>query len=86
MDNLKQFASSANGDGWFLGTDEITNEELVVHRGNPSSGGHETISAIKAFLGQRPIGPEHEALLMLLADRKDQSAGEGGEVHIKPSP
>ncbi|MBB3314010.1 hypothetical protein FHT78_005817 [Rhizobium sp. BK196] len=70
MENLKEFASSTNGDRWFLGVDAATNSEVVVHRGNPSSGGHETTIPVSSFLNQRPFGPEHQALDSLLADRR----------------
>ncbi|TCR65961.1 hypothetical protein [Rhizobium sp. BK376] len=70
MENIREFATSTNGDRWFLGIDQLTNKEVVVHLGNPSSGGHETITSVASFLNQRPLGPEHKALDMLLADRR----------------
>ncbi|EJL54370.1 hypothetical protein PMI09_02461 [Rhizobium sp. CF122] len=81
MENLREFASSTNGDRWFLGTDDISNSEVVLHRGNPSSGGHETVMAVSDFLDRRPFGPERGALVMLLAD---SLPGESGEVPVKP--
>lgn len=66
MNNLREFAHSTNGDRWFLGTDEATNELLVLHRGNEPSGGHETEIAVQAFLDRRPSGPEREALVAAL--------------------
>ena len=81
MENLREFASSANGDRWFLGHDEVTRTEVVVHRGNPSSGGHETTTTLSSFLKLRPFGPERDALIMILADR----AGESGEVPSTPA-
>jgi len=42
----------------------------ALHRSNPASGGHETTSAVEAFLDLRPIGPEHEALRALLKVRE----------------
>jgi hypothetical protein len=76
LENLREFASSANGDRWFLGIDDVTNTEVVVHRGNPSSGGHETTTLITSFLNQRPFGPEHRALDRLLADRRANESEE----------
>jgi hypothetical protein len=70
LENLKEFASSTNGDRWFLGINPATSREVVVHRGNPSSGGHETTILVSLFLNQRPFGPEHQALDLLLADRR----------------
>lgn len=66
MTNLKEFASSSNGDRWFLGSDELTREDFVLHRANPSSGGHETKIPVQQFLDTRPFGPERETLLVLL--------------------
>ena len=70
LENLQEFASSTNGDRWFLGINPATNREVVVHRGNPSSGGHETTMPVSLFLNQRPFRPEHQALDLLLADRR----------------
>jgi len=81
MENLREFASSTNGDRWFLGIDGATNREVVVHRGNPSLGGHEKTTLVMSFLNQRPFGPEHKALDMLLADRR---AAESEETPAKP--
>lgn len=69
MSGLKQFAASSNGDHWFLGTDDATNMDFILHRGNPSSGGHETISPVEVFLNTRPFGPERAALLAMLEVR-----------------
>jgi hypothetical protein len=79
--SLREFASSTNGDQWFLGIDDGTSREMVVHRGNPSSGGHETTIPVTSFLNQRPFGPEHGALFSLLADRR---AAEGEEIPARP--
>ncbi|CDM62330.1 hypothetical protein LPU83_pLPU83d_0960 (plasmid) [Rhizobium favelukesii] len=81
MENLREFASSTNGDRWFLGIDNVSNKEVVVHRGNPSSGGHETTTAVTSFLNQRPFGPEHRALDSLLANRR---ATESEQTPTKP--
>lgn len=81
MENLREFASSTNGDRWFLRHDEVTNTEVVVHRGNSSSGGHETSTALSSFLKHRPFGPEHDALIRILVER----SGEGGEVPSTPA-
>jgi hypothetical protein len=80
LENLREFASSTNGDRWFLGIDDVTNREVVVHRGNPSSGGHETTTLVMSFLNQRPFGPEHKALDSLLAGRR---AAESEETPAK---
>jgi len=76
MIDVKEFASSSNGDRWFLGKNEVTQEAYVLHRGNPSSGGHETETPVQQFLNTRPFGPEREALLALLGAGDDR----GNEV------
>ncbi|MBB3319568.1 MULTISPECIES: hypothetical protein [unclassified Rhizobium] len=80
MENLREFASSTNGDRWFLGVDKLTDTEFVIHRGNPSSGGHETTTLVSEFLQKRPFGPERDALILILADRP----GESGEIAAGP--
>lgn len=69
-----QFAVSSNGDAWLLSTDGNTGIEVVIHRANRPSGGHETRTPIPAFLDLRPLGPEHDALVALLRDRMPSSA------------
>lgn len=71
MNDLQEFASSSNGDKWFVGKDGTTNGLFVLHRGNASSGGHETSSSVDAFMKQRPFGPEREALILFLEKNKD---------------
>lgn len=66
MTDSREFALSSNGDRWFIGKDDATNVQFVLHRGNAPSGGHETRSSVEAFLDQRPFGPEHEALIAFL--------------------
>ena len=61
-----EFAVSANGDRWFLCCQSKGDVVFVLHRANPSSGGHETRRSVDAFLDLKPIGPEHEALRALL--------------------
>ena len=75
MHTLREFASSSNGDRWFLATDIGSGEPFVLHRGNPSSGGHETRSTVHAFLNMRPFGPEREALIAHLGVADDRGNG-----------
>jgi hypothetical protein len=70
MTDLQEFASSSNGDKWFFGKDAATSRLFVLHRGNASSGGHETRSSVDAFLNQQPFGPEREALVVFLEKNK----------------
>jgi hypothetical protein len=84
MNNLTEFASSSNGDRWFLGTNELTQQAFVLHRGNPSSGGHETRTPVQQFLNTRPFGPEREALLALIA--ADDSGDQNQESFMPTAP
>lgn len=70
MNDLQEFASSANGDKWFVRKGTVTSSFFVLHRGNPSSGGHETISSVDAFLKQQAFGPERQALIVFLEKNK----------------
>lgn len=71
MTDMQEFASSSNGDKWFVGKDAATSTLFVLHRGNASAGGHETRSSVDAFLNQRPFGPEREALVVFLEKNKN---------------
>ncbi len=73
MNNLKQFSSSANGDRWFLDTDEATQQAVVLHKANDPSGGHETRTLVADFLNQRPFGPERDALISILGVGDDSA-------------
>lgn len=73
MENLQEFASSPNGDRWFLGKDEATLRTFVLHIANEASGGHESRSDVRVFLNSSSRGPEREALIAVLGidDDKD---------------
>jgi hypothetical protein len=73
MTNLREFASSSNGDRWFLASNDGAKDTFVLHRGNPASGGHETEIPVQQFLNTRPFGPEREALLAILGVGDDHN-------------
>ena len=66
VDRLKEFASSSNGDRWFLGRDETTGLPQVVHQANQPSGGAVTRTSVEQFLARGPVAPEHQALLHMI--------------------
>lgn len=70
MSDTKLFASSTNGDLWSLET--IDSETVVIHVGNEPSGGHQTRTALAAFLKQSAGKPEHSALLQVLGQSQDE--------------
>ncbi|RYB06797.1 hypothetical protein D3272_04800 [Lichenibacterium ramalinae] len=65
-DKLREFASSSNGDRWFLGRDDATGVAHVVHRANQPSGGAVTHIELGAFLNRGPSAPEMLGLLKLI--------------------
>lgn len=66
-EGLREFASSANGDRWFLGRHAATGTAHVVHRANLPSGGAVTPIEVGAFLGRAPSAPETLGLLRLIS-------------------
>ncbi|MGI3899777.1 MAG: hypothetical protein ACRYGP_17595 [Janthinobacterium lividum] len=65
-EKLREFASSSNGDRWFLGRDETTGIAQVVHRANQPSGGAVSHIELGAFLNRGPSTPEILGLLQLI--------------------
>ncbi len=65
-DKLREFASSSNGDRWFLGRDETTGVAHVVHQANQPSGGAVSHIELGAFLSRGPSAPEMLGLLKLI--------------------
>ena len=65
-DRLREFASSSNGDRWFLGRDEATGIAHVVHQANQPSGGAESHIELGVFLNRGPSAPEMLGLLKLI--------------------
>jgi hypothetical protein len=66
VDELRKFATSSNGDRWFLGRDEQTGSAFVLHKANRPSGGMVTELEVEAFLSRNPDAPERRALLQLI--------------------
>ena len=64
--HLREFASSSNGDRWFLGRDEATGIAHVVHQANQPSGGAVSHIELGAFLNRGPSAPEILGLLKLV--------------------
>lgn len=71
MTDAKEFSISSNGDRWSL--EEVDGAMCVRHKANEASGGHETRTALAAFLEERVGKPEHTALLQLLSRSPDES-------------
>jgi hypothetical protein len=77
--DVREFSRSSNGDTWSVGADR-QGSMMVLHRGNLPSGGHETVTPVNAFLNTGPKGPQHEALVAMLADAEDRGAVETNQV------
>lgn len=75
---LRLIYASANGDRWFLATDHETGDVFVRHEPNAPSGGRATHINLDEFLGARPRGPQHEALIRLIASLIEDEDTPGG--------
>jgi hypothetical protein len=73
MPELREFASSSNGDRWFLARDDETMHAYVVHRANAPSGGKESRVGLDAFISGRAAAPEQDALLRLIGTLVEDS-------------
>jgi hypothetical protein len=62
----RELYSSSNGDRWFLSRD-ASGRVFVKHEANTPSGGQATDIEIGEFLRRGGQGPEHQALLRLIA-------------------
>jgi hypothetical protein len=72
MTERRELYRSPNGDSWYLGREPQTGRAFVIHQpGGPSSGRLSPIE-LGAFLSAEPVGPEHKALLRLIATLVDK--------------
>ena len=69
---LREFYASSNGDRWFLGRRDGTQEAYVVHQANAPSGGTRTELDLDAFLGRAPRSPQRDSLLRLIGTLVDE--------------
>ena len=72
FDGQREIYHSENGDKWLLCRGE-GNRVYIEHRANLSSGGKVTPIEIGTFLGPGKSGPEHQALLRLIASLVDEA-------------
>ena len=64
--NEEAFYRSSNGDQWYLVGEPDATRLMVRHQPNRASGGRSSIVEASEFLSEGH-GPQHEALLRLLA-------------------
>jgi len=75
MDFRRELYRSPNGDLWSLGRDPADGLAMIVHQANGPSGAAVSFITIRDFLGSGENGPQHQALLRLIAGLIDDSAG-----------
>lgn len=88
-DDALEFHRSSNGDRWLLCRRE-RKAAIVRHVSNAASGGTVSELAVGAFLSSESYGPEHEALLELVAGSilpgKGPAQPDSGPVALAPDP
>ena len=67
MSERRELYRSPNGDSWFLGRDPSSGLAIVIHQPNGPSGAHISYIELAQFLSGQAKGPEHQALLRLIA-------------------
>lgn len=82
MTDVKEFSISSNGDRWSV---EVVNGDMsVLHKANEASGGHETRTALAAFLEESDGKPEHTALLQVLGQSSDETKDRLKSEEVEP--
>jgi hypothetical protein len=69
-DDEVAFYRSSNGDQWYLVREPDSSRMSVRHQPNRASGGRSSVMEVSEFLAEGH-GPQHEALLRLLAATGD---------------
>ena len=75
----RELYSSANGDAWYLCRD-ASGRVFISHEPNIPSGGSPSQIEIGTFLARGAQGPEHQALLQLIATLVEPKVPEGRSV------
>ncbi|MBB2830544.1 UNVERIFIED_ORG: hypothetical protein GGD51_000645 [Rhizobium esperanzae] len=63
-----EFATSANGDKWYLRHNETAEQRMVIHHANDASGGTETRWPVSSYLEHFGDHPQGQALREALRD------------------
>jgi hypothetical protein len=71
MSERRELYRSPSGDSWYLGREPIDGRAFVIHQPNGPSGGRVSHVELGAFLSDGAKGPEHQALLRLIATLVD---------------
>jgi hypothetical protein len=67
MTERRELYRSPNGDSWYLGREPQNGRAFVIHQPSGPSGGRLSHIELGAFLANDANGPEHQALLRLIA-------------------
>ena len=71
MNERRELYRSPNGDSWYLGREPENGRAFVIHQPGGPSGGRLSHIELSAFLSSNANGPEHQALLRLIATLVD---------------
>jgi hypothetical protein len=71
MPERRELYRSPQGDSWFLGREPVNGHAFVIHQPNAPSGGRLSHIELGTFLSAETKGPEHHALLRLIASLVD---------------
>jgi hypothetical protein len=71
MADTRELYRSPNGDRWLLARDPANDKAFVIHQPNAPSGGEQSRQEVGEFLRAGAGGPEHQALLRLIATLVD---------------
>jgi hypothetical protein len=71
MTERRELYRSPNGDSWYLGREPQTGRAFIIHQPGGPSGGRLSHIELAAFLDVGANGPEHQALLRLIATLVD---------------
>jgi len=67
MSERRELYRSPSGDSWYLGRDPKNGRAFVIHMPGGPSGNRSSHIELGEFLGGDAKGPEHQALLRLIA-------------------
>jgi len=71
INERRELYRSPNGDSWYLGREPENGRAFVIHQPGGPSGGRLSHIELSAFLTAGANGPEHQALLRLIATLVD---------------
>lgn len=71
MSERRELYRSPSGDSWYLGREPQNGRAFIIHQPNGPSGGKLSHIELSDFLKDGAKGPEHQALLRLIATLVD---------------